>query len=89
MVASFFGGLWRIFSSGDCTNRDSSSVVTRASDTPVQLCRQCRDDDHHQFFATGVNFDDDGIEKKMVREGGDCWFLWFFGTYRFFVYFCI
>ena len=32
---------------------------------------------HCKFFATGVNFDKDGIEKKLAREGGDVWFLWF------------
>ena len=41
---------------------------------------------HREFFAT---LDDDGIEKKSTREGGDCRLLWSFGTYGFFVYFCI
>ena len=45
---------------------------------------------HHKFFATGVDFDDDGIDKKLVREGGDWWvlqFLWFLWYLQFFVYF--
>ena len=37
MMASFFGGLWRIFYLGDCTNRDSSFVVACTSDTPMPL----------------------------------------------------
>ncbi len=84
MVASFFGGWWRIFYFRNCTNRDFGYVVAHASDTPMPLHCQCREAlvVTLQIFATGVNFNEDDIEKKLASEGGDCWFLRFLRCLR-------